>query len=217
MERILKSIWKSINNFKTYNKDNPEDLGIMGEFLIENELYKTNTIYGKVVHNIYLQKEDGTTTEIDIIYITQHGIYVIESKNYNGWIFGNYKYKNWTVTYKTGLKKQLYNPIWQNNTHIKYLKKYLPNANEKAFFSIVVFSDTMKIKNLVNDFNITKTNVINMNCLNDLITRNAMNNKPIYSPADVDQISTYLYTNFGNINDNIKKSHIDNIKNQYGN
>lgn len=215
---LLKSIIKSLfdspkNNFK----DTSEDLGIMGEFLIENELYEINEVYGKVVHNIYLPKEDGTSTEIDLVYITQHGIYVIESKNYNGWLFGNYNNKFWTVTYKTGLKQSLYNPIWQNNTHIKYLKNFLPDINKNAFFSIVVFSNTVEIKNLYNNFNITKTNVVNLFNLKDLIHSNAMYNKNILSQLNVDQIATYLYTNYGNVNDAVKYNHINNINYKHKN
>lgn len=33
--------------------------------------------------------------EIDMIMLCQKGIYVIENKNYSGWIFGDEKSKNW--------------------------------------------------------------------------------------------------------------------------
>lgn len=49
-------------------------------------------------------------TEVDLIYINTSGIYVIESKNYSGWIFGDFKQKYWTQTFKTE-KHKFYNPV----------------------------------------------------------------------------------------------------------
>lgn len=47
---------------------------------------------------MYVPKDDGTTTEIDLIMLSPMGIYVFESKNYSGWIFGNEKSRYWTQT-----------------------------------------------------------------------------------------------------------------------
>ena len=64
-----------------------DDKGLKGEvtvfFVLDHLDY-----YSKTLSNVYIPTEDGTT-EIDALYITQWGIYVIESKNYSGWIFGN--------------------------------------------------------------------------------------------------------------------------------
>jgi hypothetical protein len=48
--------------------------------------------------NLYIPKKDGSTTEIDLIMLSQTGVYVFESKNYSGWIFGDEKSKNWMQT-----------------------------------------------------------------------------------------------------------------------
>ena len=56
----------------------------------------------KLLTNVYLPKEDGTTTEIDLIMVSATGIYVFESKNYSGWIFGDEKSKFWTQSLKGG-------------------------------------------------------------------------------------------------------------------
>jgi hypothetical protein len=61
-----------------------------------------------------LSKKDGSTTEIDLIMIDETGIYVFESKNYSGWIFGDEKRKNWVQTLENRQKNYFYNPIWQN-------------------------------------------------------------------------------------------------------
>ena len=70
-----------------------ETIGEHGEKLTERELKFIRLLgrKGKILRNVYIPKDNGETTEIDIVYITQKGIFVIESKNYSGWIFGNEK------------------------------------------------------------------------------------------------------------------------------
>ena len=64
------------------------DKGNYGEFLTFSYLEKLD-ILKKLLVNVYVTKDDGSTTEIDLIMICSAGIYVFESKNYSGWIFGN--------------------------------------------------------------------------------------------------------------------------------
>lgn len=42
-----------------------------------------------VLNCITLRLEDGSTTQIDHILVITKGIFVIETKHYKGWIFGN--------------------------------------------------------------------------------------------------------------------------------
>ena len=71
--------------------DRSEFLGSYGEKLTAKELKRVNFFgrKGKILRNVYLPKENGQTSEIDLLYITEKGIFVFESKNYSGWIFGN--------------------------------------------------------------------------------------------------------------------------------
>ncbi len=95
-----------------------------GEYLSFNKLEKIKGDH-RILTNVYLPKGNGETTEVDLIYIHETGIYVLESKNYSGWIFGDEKSKYWMQTLQNGHKEKFYNPIFQNNTHIKYLIKLL--------------------------------------------------------------------------------------------
>ena len=117
---------RSRNSFaKTiFNKGN------YGEYLTFSYLEKLPG-YKKIVTNIYVKKEDGKTTEIDLVMLHETGIYVFESKNYSGWIFGDEKNKSWTQTLKGNNKNYFYNPIWQNNGHIIALANFLPEFQEK--------------------------------------------------------------------------------------
>lgn len=80
-------------------------------FLPENEY---------IVLNDLMFKNGNSTTQIDHIVVSVHGIFVIETKNYKGWIYGNSNNDYWTQNIY-GYKYSLYNPILQNQNHIKFL------------------------------------------------------------------------------------------------
>jgi hypothetical protein len=78
------------------------DKGRNGEYQIYKRLRNHENKGGKFLFNCYLPKENGETTEIDVLLINKNGIFVFESKNYSGWIFGDEKSKNWTQTLPQG-------------------------------------------------------------------------------------------------------------------
>ena len=120
--------------------------GKRGEKLTERELKLVKLFgrKGKILRNVYIPKDNGETTEIDIMFITQKGIFVFESKNYSGWIFGDEKGMYWTASLPNGQKNKFYNPIKQNRTHIKWLRKYV--GESIPLFSIIVFSERCELK-----------------------------------------------------------------------
>ena len=123
-----------------------DDIGTFGEALTEAEL-KWAKLFGKkgiTLRNIYLPKDNGETSEIDLVYITQKGIFVIESKNYSGWIFGDEFSQFWTQSLPNKQKNRFYNPVRQNRTHIKWLKEYL--GGDIFCYSIIVFSNRCELK-----------------------------------------------------------------------
>ena len=69
------------------------------------------------LNNITLELEDGSTTQIDHIVISVYGIFVIETKDISGWIFGGEKDKTWTKKLKDGKSYQIPNPLRQNYRH----------------------------------------------------------------------------------------------------
>jgi ribonuclease HI len=83
-------------------------------------------------------------SQIDHVVTSQFGIFVIESKDMLGRIFGSPLDTRWT--YLLGRKKyQFYNPLKQNNSHINALAKYLEMGTEK-FFSVIVFWGDCKLE-----------------------------------------------------------------------
>ena len=110
----------------------------MGEKAVGSELSWANLrgAEGLTLFNVYVPMNNGKTTEIDLLYITKVGIFVIESKNYKGWIFGTDTNKNWTEVLYT--RKTWTNPNGSEK-HINWLKRYL-NINV-PMFSLSVFSN----------------------------------------------------------------------------
>ncbi|MEY4570652.1 MAG: hypothetical protein RLZZ398_2091 [Verrucomicrobiota bacterium] len=89
-------------------------------------------------HDLYLPRPDGQgSTQVDHVIVSPFGIFVIETKNYNGWIFGSETQRQWTQQiYRT--KHRFQNPLHQNHLHVKALIQFL-GLREKAFHSLVYF------------------------------------------------------------------------------
>ena len=126
------------------------NLGNYGEYLIYNALKKFEATGAKLLFNLYIPKSNGETTEIDLLMICSKGIFVFESKNYSGWIFGVETQKEWYQTLAAGRsgihKESFYNPILQNMTHIKYLQQFL--GQDYPMRSIIIFSDRCTLKSI---------------------------------------------------------------------
>ena len=123
-------------------------VGRHGEKLTARELKKASArgFEGRVLRNAYIPKTNGETSEIDVLYLTEKGVFVIESKNYSGWIFGNEKDQKWTQSLQNGQKNRFYNPIRQNRGHVRWLRSYL--GEDVPMFSIVVFSERCELKKI---------------------------------------------------------------------
>ncbi|MCE2571949.1 nuclease-related domain-containing protein [Motilimonas eburnea] len=98
-----------------------------------------------LLNNITLPCNDGSTTQIDHLLISQYGIYVIETKDYSGWIFGDPLSARWTqVLYRR--KTRFQNPIRQNYAHIKAISALFDFLPAQDIHSLVVFSGDAKFK-----------------------------------------------------------------------
>ncbi len=125
--------------------------GNYGEYLTFLELEKLEGDK-RILSDLYLPIKDGKTTEIDLVMIHPTGIYVIESKNYSGEIYGNETERYWTQYLSGGTVNKLYNPIWQNRGHLTALSYALGRDYDDYLFSYIVFSEhcdlSMSIKTL---------------------------------------------------------------------
>ncbi len=111
--------------------------GVFGEFqvnLLLNLSLDKATYH--LIKNVTLPTQDGTT-QIDHILVSCYGVFVIETKNMKGWIFGSTHQKQWTQRiFKHSSKFQ--NPIHQNYKHLKTLESCL-DIPVDCLFSVIVF------------------------------------------------------------------------------
>ena len=102
-----------------------------------------------IFHDIYLQKPNGEYTQIDLAVATSAGLIVFEVKDYGGWIFGNEGQRYWTKVLAYGrLKSRFYNPIMQNNGHIRALRSRLTQNPDIPIYSVIVFYGNCIFRNV---------------------------------------------------------------------
>ena len=121
--------------------------GKMGEFAVSAhvKLYLDKDHY-ILLNDCTLPDEQNQTTQIDHILLSPFGVFVIETKNYKGWIFGGERQKMWTQKiYKKSFKFQ--NPLHQNYKHQKVLEAILADIVDPALIhSVVVFMPDCEFK-----------------------------------------------------------------------
>ena len=116
-----------------------QDKGRRGEDLIADILCETVTGEFALFRNVYVPNK-GKTSEIDLLMVHEKGLFVFESKNYNGLISGSMDAMNWVHIHPNRKKYLFYNPVRQNRTHIRALSRWL-DIPERFFLSYIVFSD----------------------------------------------------------------------------
>lgn len=84
-------------------------------------------------------------SQIDHVVISKYELFVIETKNYKGWIFGSENAYEWTQVIFSN-KYKLYNPLKQNLGHIKALQSNLVDYPNLNYFPIVVFTGSARLK-----------------------------------------------------------------------
>lgn len=187
------------------------DTGVRGEYLTWKYLRKLPG-YGKVLFNCYVPKDGGETTEIDLILLHESGIYVFESKNYSGWIFGNEAQKYWTQVLPQGhghsRKEHFFNPILQNKVHLKWLGRYL-GKNPDTFYSYIIFSDRCMLKKIT--LSSERHHVINRNRILKELKLNIWEAGTRLQPKEINLIYEKLQ-HLTKVSGEQKRKHIENMR-----
>ena len=189
------------------------DTGRYGEYLTYQQLKHNEETGARFLFNLYIPKSNGETTEIDVLMICNKGIFVFESKNYSGWIFGSEQQKNWYQTLPAGRrrshKEPFYNPVMQNRSHIKHLKSLL--GNQLPMKSIIVFSDRCTLKSVqINSTDISVINRYDVASVVSTICHTVQTN--ILSEKAIDDIYNKLFP-FSQVDGQAKAQHVANIQN----
>ena len=127
--------------FKPFLKGKVGELAVA----VHVKLYLKDPSY-ILLNDCTLPDEQSGTTQIDHILLSPYGIFIIETKNYTGWIFGGERQKMWTQKiYKKSFKFQ--NPLHQNYKHQKVLEAVLADIVDPALIhSVVVFMPDCEFK-----------------------------------------------------------------------
>jgi ribosomal protein S27AE len=142
MENAILIIIVVIILFIVIKNSTPEAKGRRGEKIVSFMISSLPEDEYKVLNDIMLKSSHGTT-QIDHIVVSLYGIFIIETKNYKGFITGNEFSDEWTKN-MYGKKYNFRNPLKQNYAHLKSLEEFL-NLQSDKFIPIVVFSDNTDI------------------------------------------------------------------------
>ena len=186
------------------------DVGRYGEYLIYKYLKKYEQFGAKFLFNLYIPKNNDETTEIDVLMISSKGLFVFESKNYSGWIFGSDNQRYWYQTLPVGrrrsLKERFYNPIFQNNTHVKCLKPLIEAG--LPIYSIIAFSDRCTLKKI--NINNKNVHVVNRYQVPRVVSSIYDEQDDVLSDEEIDEIYDKLYP-YSQVDYVVKMKHIDDI------
>lgn len=137
--------------------------GEEGEYYVGRQLRRLDKKQYFIINDLLFRKQNGATIQIDHIVVSPYGVFVIETKNISGYIYGTENAYQWLRRWKGYAAGGLYeenelsfdNPIRQNDTHIDALSDRLGRGQQIPYYSIIAFSPEATLK-----VNTDKHNVI---------------------------------------------------------
>lgn len=167
--RLIKRMIEMKHRRELISSVTPLDRGTESERDLVYKLIQSGIPAKTIFHDLLIEKGNGEYSQIDVVVPTKVGILVFEVKDYSGWIFGNGGHEQWTQVMAYGNEKyRFYNPIRQNASHIRYLRKELNLPDNIPVFSIIVFYGNSTLKDL--NYIPRNTFVIKPYRVNDVIT-----------------------------------------------
>ena len=152
-------------------------------------------------HDVIIPSSHGTT-QIDHILVSPFGIFVVETKNYKGWIYGSEDQSTWTqVIYKS--KHKFQNPLRQTHRHKKVLSKYL-GIGESCILPVISFVGDVELKTEL------PSNVLTSRVSSYI----KQFNEEVFSNHEVERI-TGLLSNVKSEYNISKKEHIQSLEDRY--
>lgn len=129
---IILCIWPLISNMFSEQRTRNALKGVLAD------------LEGTLLSDITLPLNASQTTQIDHIFISTKGIFIIEEKNYTGDIYGALDDKTWTVVYGFGkAKHKMLNPFVQNKTHISGVCRAIKRGDE-GIVNVVLLTGSSK-------------------------------------------------------------------------
>ena len=188
----------------------PKFKGWFGERLVARMLRKLDSRQYRVLNDVYLPKPDGTTTQIDHIVVSLYGVFVIETKTYKGWIFGDANSKVWTQSFRgrgrMACKFTFQNPIHQNYAHLCALEN-CTGIPKGVMRPVVAFSSEATFKTE------RPAGVCHFGGVGEYIKSFTT---PIINDGQVDEIVTSILEWQATLTKGQIAAHVDNLKKRHG-
>ena len=179
--------------------------GAFGETLLAAVLRrKLDASLYHVLNDIYLPLDDGSTTQIDHVVISPFGVFVIETKTYKGWIFGNPRDAQWTQVLHRR-KSRFQNPLRQNYLHVQRLVG-LMGLRTDVVHSVVAFSGEATFKTQL------PPEVMHFADVADYIL--SFKSKAI-PPGDVEGVVAGIVRQDAAIPASVRKAHVRNLRRRH--
>jgi hypothetical protein len=135
---------------KTNNKNHKIIQGKKGEEIVARSLNfwlkRSNKTY--VYNDITLHTKRGTT-QIDHLVLSRKGVFVIETKFLNGWIYGDEDSHHWTHINGLKQKNSIYNPLFQNHSHVRHVANTI-HVSSNEITGIVTNVGNARLKGSIN-------------------------------------------------------------------
>ena len=184
--------------------NSPKRKGDRAEKAVVNRLEGRLPAEYKVLNDVYLPLSDGTTAQIDHIVVSRYGVFVIETKNYSGWIFGKADDAEWTQKFYR--KRETFeNPLRQNYAHICALVENL-RIDKSYFHNVVAFTDNCEFKKKRPEKVISTRQIVEYICSFD---------RPLMTAVQVDKIAKAIRECDGSISEERRANHVANLKKRH--
>lgn len=195
----------------------PTRIGELGEYKIDIQLDQLPKNY-RCLSDVLLpnKKSKSGYSQVDHIVLTPYAIFVIETKNYAGTIYGDRNRAKWSVNGKF----PMLNPFNQNYGHILAVKSFLDGVEDANVVSMISFTRRAKYKVNGELRKIQSNDLIVYDTeLSDFITRKIntvklVNQLPIFSDEEIIHMHNALKK--ANITDpSIRELHIEKINEKF--
>lgn len=174
--------------------------GDTGELILSSVMNSLSDEY-HVMNDVLLQTKKGST-QLDHIIVSPYGIFVVETKNHKGMIFGDMQGRVWTQVLNGAGRFKFYSPVLQNQGHMFHLNKQT-GIPFNYMMGVIVFTNRDVNLNNVNCpfcFNVDSLYGFIMSYQNRII-----GNKNIVKIIErIDKVDTNSYMN--------RQKHIDYVK-----
>lgn len=153
-----------------------------------------------IVLNDVLLPLNNKMTQLDHVVVSLYGIFVIETKNYSGTIYGNPNSQRWTQ-YSHGQKYSFHNPLFQNMVHTEAIVRKT-HVLSRDIIPLVVFTGSANIKAE------KCKNVINLEHLYETITKYQ---DKVFTPEQIDYYARIIDFAIEETEEN-KQAHIQSVQ-----